>query len=428
MTQTIVEKIIARAAGVERVSPGEYVVLKHFVGPIGYSFTGFNFAAIVQNQLKRLGLDSIANPEKCILNGDHNTPHQSEEDVILFREVREKANQLGIEKIYEHQGIGHVVNVEKGDILPGAAFVHMDPQSTNAGGIGAYYTNGGRLGGNWIEAFAFGELTICVPGTLRIEINGQLPSGVTGRDVWFKVLNDLGPAGAHAMFLEFCGSTIEDMNIEDRMVLCGSAGFCGADGAIIQSDARTREWFKVNFGRDVETLLADPGATYADTHRYQAEEFVPMVTVPPEIFTSKPASELRDIKLDQCMMGTCAGGSLSDLRIAAHILNGKSIHPDVRFIVSPVTQRVYTEAAKEGLIGTLSDAGVTVMSSTCDVCVGVAATLAAGEVCLSQQTLNAPGRSGSDKAEIYLAGAATIATSALTGFITAPEAAPVAEA
>ena len=146
-----------------------------------------------------------------------------------------------------------------------------------------------------------------------------------------------------------------------------------------------------------------------------------MVTVPPEIFTSEPASELGEVKIDQCMMGTCAGGSLSDLRIAADIVKGKRIHPDVRFIISPVTQRVYTEAAKEGLIGILSEAGATVMSSTCDVCVGVSATLAAGEVCLSQQTLNAPGRSGSSQAEIYLAGAATIATSALAGYITARE-------
>ena len=157
-----------------------------------------------------------------------------------------------------------MVNIEKGDILPGTAFVHMDPQSTNAGGIGAYYTNGGRLGGNWMEAFATGELTICVPGTIKIEINGQLPSGVTARDVWFKVLNDLGPAGAHAMFLEFSGSAIDTMNIEDRMVLCGSAGFCGADGAIIQSDARTQQWFKDNFDRNVETLSADPAASYAE--------------------------------------------------------------------------------------------------------------------------------------------------------------------
>jgi len=419
MAQTLSEKILAKHAGKDKVIPGEYVVLKDFAGPIGYSFTGLNLPQSYQGQLGYIG-GKIAKPENCIINGDHNTPAQTIADVELFKSVRTTAKQLGIEKVYDREGIGHVVNIEKGDIVPGKAFVHMDPQAALAGRIGAFYTNGGRLGSYFLEAVALGEITVCVPGTIMVEINGALPYNVMSRDIWFHVLNDIGPDGAHGIVIEFSGSTIDKMCIEQRMVLCGNAGFAGADGAIIQADSETQKWYKENFNLDVNTIKGDEDAVYKKTLSYDAAHFVSMVTYPPEIFTSRPANELSNVKIDQCIMGTCAGGTLDDLRIASAILKGKTIHKDVRFLVSPVTQRVYIQASKEGLLATLAEAGAKILPPTCDVCLGVVGPLAAGEVGLSQQTLNIPGRSGSKDAFIYLASAATIAASALTGYITDP--------
>lgn len=418
MGQTIAEKILSRYVGHD-VKPGEYIELKDFVGPIGYSFTGVN-ALASPLQLIRSMNGTPAHPERWIFNGDHNTPARSSADVDLFREVRKLAAENGITKIYDKEGIGHIVNIEKGDITPGCAFVHSDPQATVAGGVGAYYTNGGRLGSCVMEAYALGQITLCVPKTLRIEINGKLPANVCGKDVWMRILHDIGPDGAHGMMLEYGGTTIDDMSIEDRMILCGCAGFCGSDGAILQSDAKTQAWFKENFDRDVDRIASDPDAEFARTLTYDASTFVPMVAVPPEVYTTKPVREVSGVKIDQCIIGTCAGGTLEDLRTAAAILKDKRIADGVRFIVSPVTQRVYAQAADEGLLSILTRAGAQVLSSTCDVCLGVAAPLADGEVGLSQQTLNTPGRSGSAKADIYLASAATIATSALTGYITEP--------
>ncbi|OCT12145.1 hypothetical protein A8709_30295 [Paenibacillus pectinilyticus] len=419
MGQTLTEKILAFHAGKEKVVPGEYIVIKEFIGPIGYSFTGLNFPHAIDEHLTKIGA-KIAKPENVIINGDHNTPPQSTADVELFKSVRAKAEELGIKKVYDREGIGHVVNIEKGDIVPGRAFVNADPQAALAGGVGALYTNGGRKGGMVLEAFALGELTICVPSTIKIEINGTLPHNVVSRDIWFQVLNDLGPAGAFDSIIEFSGSTIDQMDIEQRMVLCGSVGFCGADGAIMQSDEKTQLWYKDNFDIDVQTIKSDDDASYAQVLSYHAADFVSMVTCPPEIFTSRPASQLSNIKIDQCLLGTCAGGTLDDLRTAATILKGKTIHRDIRFLVSPVTQRVYIQASKEGILTTLAEAGAKIMAPSCDVCVGVQGTLAAGEVSLSQQTLNVPGRSGSTEAHIYLASAATIAASAITGYITDP--------
>ena len=402
MGQTIAEKILSKYVG-RAVKPGEYVEVKDFVGPIGYSFTGVNAAASMLGIIQAMGAQPV-HPERWIFNGDHNTPARTQDDLKLFRDVRQMAEGVGVKKIYDKEGIGHVVNLEMGDILPGTLFVHSDPQATLAGGVGAYYTNGGRLGSCVMEAYATGQITLCVPETFRIEINGELPANICGKDVWMKVLGDIGPDGAFGCILEYSGTAIDAMSVESRMILCGSAGFCGSDGAILQSDEKTQAWYRDNFGIEVETIRSDPDAHFVKTLTYDASEFVPMVAVPPEVYTTKP---VRDVELE-------------DLRVAAKILEGKQIADGVRFIVSPVTQRVYAQASREGLLATLTEAGAQVLSATCDVCLGVVAPLADGEVGLSQQTLNTPGRSGSTKAQIYLASAATIATSALTGYLTEP--------
>jgi 3-isopropylmalate/(R)-2-methylmalate dehydratase large subunit len=280
MGHTISEKILARYAGKTSVSPGEYIVVKDFVGPIGYSFTGVNFLQAFPGGVLAEGLP-LAKPQNIIVNGDHNTPPKSIADVELSNSVRKLAKELGVSKIYDREGIGHVVNVEKGDISPGTLFAHLDPQSANAGGIGAYFTNGGRFGSSILEAFAFGELTLRVPETIKIEVNGELPLYVMGRDIWLTVLSEIGPDSAHGMILEFCGSTIDKLSVEQRMILCCNAAFAGADGAILQSDKVTQAWFKENFNRDVETIHSDDNAEYAKVYRFDATTFVPMVTYPP---------------------------------------------------------------------------------------------------------------------------------------------------
>lgn len=418
MGQTITEKIYSKYMGYP-VKPGDYIEVENFVGPIGYSFTGVNAVASPLGLIKGMGV-SPAHPERWIFNGDHNTPARSIADVELFRDVRQMAESAGVTKIYDTEGIGHVVNIEKGEISPGDLVVHSDAQAALCGGIGALCTTGGRFGSCVMEAYATGKMIICVPETIKIEINGKLDPRVYGKDVWMKVLSDIGPDGALGAILEYTGTAINDMSIESRMVLCGSAGFAGAEGAILQSDEKTVAWFKENYNRDVEMIQSDADAVFSKVIVYDASEFKPMVAVPPEVFTCKPVAEVKGVKINQCIIGTCAGGNIEDLRAAAKILEGKHIKEGVRFIVSPVTQNTYIQAAEEGILTILAKAGAQILSSTCDVCLGVVGPLADGEVGLSQQTLNTKGRSGSTKADIYLASAATIAASAITGYITEP--------
>lgn len=420
MGQTLCEKILANASGQQTVKPGEYITVKDFTGPIFYSFDGASILGMYLDAAEKISGKKVSNGQKYIYNEDHNSPPVKAESIQFFKDERKRARDVGA-TCYCREGIGHVVNVEQGDILPGKVFIHFDPQASNAGGIGAFYTNGGRFGGHVVEAMAFDEITLCVPETIKIVIDGTLKPYISAKDVWFAVQNDLGPDGAIGAVVEFDGTAIEAMEIDQRMILCGEISYVGADTALIRSDAKTCAWYKNNFNIDADEISGDADAQYAKVLHYRAEEIKPMVTYPPEVFTSCLASELKNVAIDQCIIGTCIGGSLSDLRVAANILDGHAIKDGIRFIVSPVTQYVYSQAAKEGLLSVLADAGAIIIAPTCDVCFGSVGPLNPGEVSLSQQTLNVPGRSGSPDASIYLASAATIAASAITGYITSPE-------
>lgn len=420
MGYTLCEKILADAAGKEAVKPGEYITVKKYSGPVFYSFKGVSTLGNNLKLAEKISGKKITDGSNYVYNEDHNSPPVDPASIDFFKGERKLAKSVGA-RCYIREGIGHVVNVEKGEILPGQVVAHFDPQAANCGGVGAFYTNGGRFGGNIVEAMAFHELTICVPETIKVIIDGELKPYISAKDVWFTVQNDIGPDGAIGAVVEFDGTAIENMEIDQRMILCGEISYVGADSALIKSDARTVAWYKDNFNIDAVEIAADEDAKYTKVLRYRGEDIVPMVTYPPEVFTSCPAKELEHVAIDQCIMGTCIGACLSDLRIAANILKGKTIHENVRFVVSPVTQYVYSRAADAGYLSVLADAGAIVIAPTCDVCFGHVAPLTDGEVGLSQQTLNVPGRSGSHKAFIYLASAATIAASALTGHITSPE-------
>lgn len=419
MGMTIAEKIISKYCGRDHVKPGDYVTLSDYVGPIIYSFKGGDNATSMLQLTQAIGVDGYKKLDHMIYNEDHNNPPQEAAVIEEFKQARASAEKLGM-KVYAHEGIGHVVNVEQGDITPGCLFVHFDPQAANAGGIGALYTNGGRLGSSFIESMALGTLTIRVPETLRIVINGKLNPYVTGRDIWIYIQDLLGPAAAYGMVIEFAGSTVKGLSIEDRMILCGNVSYAGADTAIIAADEKTKQWYQEVAGIDVEMIDDDEDAQFERIIEIDAADIPVMVSVPPQIFTGKPASTLKGIKVDQCIIGTCLGGSIQDLRIIAKMLKGKKIADHVRMLVSPVTQKTYVRAVKEELLIPIAEAGATILPPTCDICLGVLGPLSDGEVGISQQTLNIPGRSGSMKADIYLASAATIAATALTGYITDP--------
>lgn len=419
MGMTIAEKIISKYCGRDLVKPGDYVTLSDYVGPIIYSFKGGDNATSMLQLTQAIGVDGYKKLDHMIYNEDHNNPPQEAAVIEEFKQARASAEKLGM-KVYAHEGIGHVVNVEQGDITPGCLFVHFDPQAANAGGIGALYTNGGRLGSSFIESMALGTLTIRVPETLRIVINGKLNPYVTGRDIWIYIQDLLGPAAAYGMVIEFAGSTVKGLSIEDRMILCGNVSYAGADTAIIAADEKTKQWYQEVAGIDVEMIDDDEDAQFERIIEIDAADIPVMVSVPPQIFTGKPASTLKGIKVDQCIIGTCLGGSIQDLRIIAKMLKGKKIADHVRMLVSPVTQKTYVRAVKEELLIPIAEAGATILPPTCDICLGVLGPLSDGEAGISQQTLNIPGRSGSMKADIYLASAATIAATALTGYITDP--------
>jgi len=420
MGETISEKIIAKAAGKKSVAPSEFVGVRPDLGPIMYAFAANDPPRRIKHTLKNLGIERILHPEKVMIFFDHNQPAKTVECAELYKSVREGVQDLGIKHFYAMKGIGHIVLAEYGLARPGMLIVHGDPHAATVGGIGAFVTNGGRYGSTPDEILATGEITIRVPETLECKVTGNLGKGVMSRDIWQHLIGEIGPDGAIGRVIEYDGPAIQKLSIDSRMTICNPVVFAGAETGIVNPDKETVDWVKERTTEPFDLLSSDSDAEYADTLEYDASKIEPLVAAPPDVYVTKTVVEVEGLEIDQAVLGTCAGGRMEDLRIAAKILKGRKINPSVRMLVVPATQDIYINGIREGLIETLARAGAVICAPTCDICWGRMGQLATGEISISQQTLNIPGRSGSDKAKIYLASAATIAASAVEGKITDP--------
>lgn len=420
MGKTISEKIIAKVAGKKEVSPGEFIGVKPDLGPIMYAFAANDPPKQIKRALKNLDIEKILHPEKVVIFFDHNQPAKTVACAELYKSVREGVKELGIKHFYAMKGIGHVLLAELGLARPGMFIVHGDPHAATLGGIGSFATNGGRYGSTPDEILATGELTIRVPETLQCNVISGLGKGVMSRDIWQHLIGDLGPDGAIGKVIEYTGPAIRKISIDGRMTICNPVIFAGAETGIVNPDEKTIDWVKERTNEPFKALKSDSDAEYVDTLEYDASKIEPLVAAPPDVYITKTVVEVEGTEIDQTVLGTCAGGRMEDLRIAAKLLKDRKVHPRVRMLIVPATQGIYISGIREGLIEILAQAGAIICAPTCDICWGRMGQLAAGETSISQQTLNIMGRSGSSKANIYLASAATIAASAVEGKITDP--------
>ncbi len=410
MGYTISQKILARGCGRESVQPGEIIYAKPDLLWL-YDWHGFD------GLIRNINID----PDKVALNIDHYFSPSSENVAKLHQNFRNTVKKYDIKKFYDvgRGGIGFHLFAEEGHIRPGMLIMHIDPHVSTMGALGAYCVG---VGGDVMAGFMTGEIWLRVPETLKVTLTGKFRNGVTSRDVFERLLHDLGPDGAQGKVIEFTGPAIREMSIEGRLVLCNSVQYLSAETAIVAGDEITRDYLKDKTDIAYEMVQSDPDAVYAQEVSYDVSEIEPMVVTPPDVFYIKPVTQVVGRKINQAFIGTCAGGRLEDLRVAAQILKGKKVHPDVRFLVFPITPKTHRDASKEGLIDILVEAGAMIGPSTCGPCFGGFAQLLAGETCISTGTMNVAGRMGSVQAEIFMGNAATVAASALTGEITDPRA------
>jgi len=411
MGQTFVEKVFSKKLG-KPVVPGQIVEVEPDV-----AMSHDNTAAI-SGIFKKIGVEKIARPDIHVVILDHAAPAPNEVIAKNHQTVREFVKAQGIERFHDiNTGICHQVMCEKGYVLPGMIAVGSDSHSCMYGAMGAFGTGIGRS--EMAVVFATGRLWFRVPETIRVNLEGKLSPGVTSKDLMLKVAKGIGTDGAIYKQLEFGGSLIGTLSIAQRMIFPNMSVEIGAKAGFVEPDEKMVAYLKERSDVPFEVIGPDADAEYEETLTFDATGLEPQVATPHDVDQVFDISELKKVKVDQLMVGTCCNGRLEDIEVTAKILRGKKIAPGVRFLAFPASMQIYKEALQRGYLETLIDAGVMVMNPGCGPCMGAhEGVLAPGEVALTTSNRNFKGRMGCKEADVYLGSPATVAASALTGYIT----------
>ena len=413
MGQTIAEKILTQHAGHE-VKAGELCIARVDVAAV-QDGTG----PLMVQEFKKLGKKAPANPSRCILFIDHASPSPRKELSNTHMVLREFAKETGAILSETGCGVCHQRLVES-FVNPGEILVGADSHTCTSGALGAFATGMGST--DIAVAMAFGKTWMKVPQTFKIVVNGEFQKGVYAKDLILHLIGLIGADGATYKALEFHGSTIENMTMADRFTLANMAVEAGAKAGLFVTDEKTKAYLKEK-GREDKFVEVKPDAdaVYERVIEIDASKLEPTVSCPHTVDNTKLAKELKDVKINQVFIGTCTNGRIEDLRVAAQILKGRQVNPEVRLIVVPASKTVYKQAIEEGILSVLVDAGASILAPGCGPCVGVhAGILGDGEVCLATQNRNFQGRMGNTKGFIYLCSPAVAAYSAISGYITDP--------
>ncbi len=405
---TVVEKILARCAGLDAVSPGEEILARpDFVH--AYELKGTT--DVIQRDMALLGDGQVPGHKRFAIYIDHRVPSKTPEQELFHEQTRAWARKQNM-ALYDRQGIGHQVASEQGYAVPGSFSVHADGHIAQLGAFGALALG---LRGNIIEAFVREGVRLTVPHTTRIVLTGRLSIGVMGRDAFHHLLYRHGASFAAFHALEFGGPGAATLSTEARQTICGLAMFTGALTALFDPGPHIVESVPEGGRVDVAPARPDRDAAYANTIEIDLSEVVPMIVLPPSPANARPLREHLGIPVHAGYLGSCASGRVEDLEVAARILGGRKIDQSFALHVVPTSRKIMVEAARNGSLAALIDAGAFVSSPSCDFCSGNIATMSAGQRAVSTGTLNVPGRMGDVDAEIFLVSAATVAASSLLG-------------
>ena len=412
MGQTLAEKIISQHAGKD-VKAGELVIAKVDVCAV-QDGTG----PLTVQEFKKLGKTKLNNPERTILFIDHASPSPRKELSNTHTVLRDFSKEYGAVLSDVGAGVCHQRLVET-FVNPGEILVGADSHTCTSGALGAFATGMGST--DIAVAMALGKTWLKVPSTFKIEVTGKFRSGICSKDLMLHLIGMIGADGATYRALEFCGDTIDNMEMSERFTLANMAVEAGAKAGLFVADEKTKAFLKSR-GREEKFLSIKPDedAIYERIIKIKAEDIKHTVSCPHTVDNTKTVDELDKIKVNQVFIGTCTNGRIEDLRIAADILKGKKTHNDVRLLICPASKDVYLQALEEGLIKIFVEANAAILPPGCGPCVGVhAGTLADGEVCLATQNRNFQGRMGNTKGFIYLSSPYVAAFTALRGYIAA---------
>ncbi len=413
---TFAEKILSKYAGEKKVIPGQIVTIYP-----DHLLTHDNTAAIIQKVKNELEKYGVYSKSLSVIVIDHVVPAASEKTALNHKIIRDFVNKYKIENFFDVGiGICHQVVIEKGIALPGKLILGSDSHTCSYGAVGAFSSGIDRT--EAASLLLTGETWLKVPNSIKITLNGKLSNGVFAKDLILHIIGDISASGANYCSVEYCGD-VEQFSIDDRFTITNMGIEMGAKNSVFNVDGITRSFLnsmKISPSA-YESIYPDEEALYINELYYNVSEIVPLISCPHTVDNVKTVGEIEGLDIQQCLIGTCTNGRLSDLKIAADILNGKKISPDIRLLVLPASKAIFESALKLGIIQTLVESGAIILPTGCGPCLGAhQGILAPGERCLSTANRNFKGRMGCKEAEIYLASPATVAASALNGKITDP--------
>ena len=414
---TITQKILAAHAGVDKVEAGELIMVKTDL-VLGNDIT----SPVAINEFEKYGFDKVFDKEKIALVMDHFAPNKDIKAAEQCKQCRDFANKYDITNYYDvgDMGVEHALLPEKGLVAPGEVIIGADSHTCTYGAFGAFSTGVGST--DMAAAMATGQVWFKVPSAIKFNLKGKLKPNVSGKDVILHIIGMIGVDGALYKSMEFRGEGVSSLTMDDRACIANMAIEAGAKNGIFEVDNQTIEYLKDIVKRDYTIFKADDDAVYEKEYDIDLASIEPTVACPHLPENTKDAKELKDIKVDQVVIGSCTNGRLSDMATAANILKGKKIAKNVRCIIIPATQKVYKECIKLGYMDIFIDVGCAVSTPTCGPCLGgYMGILAHDEVAVTTTNRNFVGRMGDKTSKVYLASPATAAYSALTGYITEPK-------
>lgn len=417
MGMTITEKILAAHAGKAHVEPGELINCKLDL-VLGNDIT----APVAIKEFKKVGVEKVFAQDRVALVPDHFTPNKDIKSAEQSKVLRDFAKEQQLTNYFEvgRMGIEHCLLPEQGLVVPGGVIIGADSHTCTYGALGAFATGVGST--DLAAAMALGETWFKVPESIKFVYYGKLKPWVGGKDLILYTIGKIGVDGALYQAMEFTGPVISELSMDGRFTMCNMAVEAGAKNGIIAPDEKTRAYVEGRAKFPYTFYTSDDDAKYAKVYEFDVSKIEPQVAFPHLPENTRPVSEATDITIDQAVIGSCTNGRLEDLRIAAQVLKGKKVHPDVRLIVFPGTQQIYLQAMREGLLEVFIEAGAAVSTPTCGPCLGGhMGILAKGERAVSTTNRNFVGRMGYPESEVYLAGPAVAAASAVLGRIAHPE-------
>ena len=418
MGMTMTQKILADHAGVKEVHAGELieanvdiVMANDITGPMALPI------------FKKMA-DKVFDKDKVVLVPDHFTPNKDIKSAENSKAIREFSREQGLTHHMEQGkcGVEHAILPESGIVVAGDAVIGADSHTCTYGAIGAFSTGVGTT--DIATGMATGQLWFKVPSAIKFNLHGKLPKYVSGKDIILHIIGRIGVDGALYKSMEFTGEGVKELSMADRFTICNMAIEAGAKNGIFPVDNITREYCNGRYQGTPVEYTADEDAVYDEEYTIDLSTLRPTVAFPHLPENTKTVDEIgeKEVKIDQCVIGSCTNGRISDLRAAASILKGKKIAKNVRCIIFPGTQQIWLDAMHEGLFDIFIEAGAVVSTPTCGPCLGGhMGILAAGERAISTTNRNFVGRMGHVDSEVYLASPAVAAASAVAGYIIDPE-------